>query len=65
MTPDYKAVALAKLARMRKSPSHKSFFKADAIEAFAKVEGSAFAGTSLRKRDSGADPAIWDSAPNA
>lgn len=46
--PDHKAAALAKLARLQKSPNYRSFFDADAIEAFAKVEGSAFAGTSLK-----------------
>ena len=45
-----KAEARAKLARLQKSPRYQSFFKAAAIDAFAKVEASAFAGTS-RKDD--------------
>lgn len=63
--PDHKAAALAKLARLQKSPNYRSFFDADAIEAFAKVEGSAFAGTSLKKLESDTDPSRWNVLPNA
>jgi hypothetical protein len=41
-----KAQARAKLARLQKSPRYRSFFNAAAIDAFTKVEGSAFAGKS-------------------
>ena len=41
-----KAEARARLARLQKSPRYHSFFAAAAIDAFAKVETSAFAGTS-------------------
>lgn len=41
-----KAEARAKLARLKKSPRYRSFFNAAAIDAFTKVEGSAFAGKS-------------------
>lgn len=36
--------ALAKLLRLQKSSKYRSFFNAAAIDAFTKVEGSAFAG---------------------
>ncbi|MGR2708108.1 hypothetical protein [Pseudomonas sp. AU10] len=45
-----KAEARAKIARLQKSPRYKSFFTAAALDAFAKVEKSAFAGKS-RKDD--------------
>lgn len=38
--------ARAKLLRLQKSSKYRSFFNAAAIDAFAKVEGSAFAGKS-------------------
>lgn len=38
--------ARAKLTRLQKSPKYRSFFNAAAIDAFTKVEGSAFAGKS-------------------
>jgi hypothetical protein len=44
-----KAVARAKLERMQKSTKFRSFFDVAAIEAFSKVEGSAFAGKSLKR----------------
>lgn len=44
-----KAVARAKLERLQKSPKYHSFFEDAAIEAFTKVEGSAFAGKSLKR----------------
>ncbi|NVL49897.1 hypothetical protein F2S72_09105 [Pseudomonas syringae pv. actinidiae] len=44
-----KAQAKAKLARLHKSPKYRSFFDAAAIDAFSKVEGSAFAGKSIKR----------------
>jgi len=44
-----KAVARAKLERLQRSSKYKSFFDAPAIEAFSKVEDSAFAGKSLKR----------------
>jgi hypothetical protein len=41
--------ALAKLARLQKSPNYKSFFEPGAVEAFANVKSSAFAGTPVRR----------------
>lgn len=38
--------ARAKLVRLQKSSKYHSFFNAAAIDAFTKVEGSAFAGKS-------------------
>ncbi|CRM80097.1 hypothetical protein [Pseudomonas sp. 37 R 15] len=43
------ADARTKLERIQKSPNYHSFFNGNAIDAFSKVEGSAFAGSS-RKR---------------
>ncbi|MNF58271.1 hypothetical protein D3C84_398220 [compost metagenome] len=43
-----KAVARAKLARLQKSSKYHSFFNPAAIDAFTKVERSAFAGKSLK-----------------
>lgn len=40
----FKAVADEKLARLRASPHYDSFINEAAVEAFAKVEGSAYAG---------------------
>lgn len=45
-----KAQARARLERLQKSPRYQTFFTVAAIDAFAKVETSAFAGTS-RKDD--------------
>lgn len=44
-----KAQAKAKLARLHKSATYNCFFSADAIDAFSKVEGSAFAGKSIKR----------------
>lgn len=44
-----KAQAKAKLSRLHKSPNYRSFFDAAAIDAFSKVEGSAFAGKSIKR----------------
>lgn len=41
-----KGEALAKLVRLQKSSKYRSFFNAAAIDAFTRVEGSAFAGKS-------------------
>lgn len=52
MTPKsmtVKAEAIAKIARLQRSPKYRSFFNADAIEAFNKVEGTAFAGKSIKR----------------
>lgn len=42
--PRIKEEALAKLERIQRSPHYRSFFSEAAIDAFAKVEGSVFAG---------------------
>ncbi|MCF5372006.1 hypothetical protein [Pseudomonas syringae] len=44
-----KAQARAKLTRLQKSPKYRSFFDAAAIDAFSKIEGSAFAGKSIKR----------------
>jgi hypothetical protein len=44
-----KAAAKAKLVRLQSSSKYNSFFDVAAIEAFSKVEGSAFAGKSLKR----------------
>ncbi|HHM6759878.1 hypothetical protein ACNFBT_17265 [Pseudomonas sp. NY15181] len=44
-----KAKSDAKLSRLRKSSSYKSFCSQDAVEAFAEVSGSGYAGKSQRK----------------
>ncbi|WP_459746899.1 hypothetical protein [Pseudomonas sp. 3A(2025)] len=49
-----KEQALARLARIQRSPNYRSFFTDAAIDAFSKVEGSALAGKSL-KREPDAD----------
>lgn len=54
---DFTATALAKLARLQKSPAYKNFVTPDAIEAFATVEGSVFAGKPLKKGKPCANPA--------
>lgn len=41
--------AKAKLDRLHKSSSYRSFFDAAAIDAFSKIEGSAFAGKSIKQ----------------
>ncbi|MNP74562.1 hypothetical protein D3C76_1714590 [compost metagenome] len=45
-TSNVKGEARAKLVRLQKSSKYRSFFNAAAIDAFTKVEGSAFAGKS-------------------
>jgi hypothetical protein len=42
-----KAAALAKLKRIQQSTGYRSFFNESAIEAFGRVEASAFAGRPL------------------
>lgn len=42
-----KAAALAKLKKIQQSPGYKSFFNESAIEAFGRVETTAFAGKPL------------------
>jgi len=47
--------AIEKLRRLQKSPRYRSFFSPEAVDAFTKVESSAFAGKSLlcsKRRDS-------------
>jgi hypothetical protein len=44
-TEDLKAAALAKLRQIQRAPGYKSFFNASAVEAFGRVESTAFAGT--------------------
>lgn len=46
---DIAANARAKLERLQKSSKYRSFFNVDAIDAFSKVEGTAFAGVSLKR----------------
>ena len=45
---DTVATARAKLERLQKSSKYRSFFNVDAVDAFSKVEGTAFAGTPLK-----------------
>ncbi|MFC2973265.1 hypothetical protein ACFOJE_13705 [Azotobacter bryophylli] len=40
-------VAIEKLRRLQQSPRYRSFYSLEAIDAFAKVESSVFAGGSL------------------
>jgi hypothetical protein len=40
--------ALARLQRTQKSQNYRSFFIQDAVEEFSRVEGSAFAGKSIK-----------------
>ncbi|MNP83197.1 hypothetical protein D3C76_1820760 [compost metagenome] len=54
ITSNVKAEALAKLVRLQKSTKYRSFFNAAPIDAFAKVEGSAFA----RKSHEGSEQEI-------
>lgn len=44
-----KEQAKAKLTRLHKSPKYRCFFDAAAIDAFSQVEGSAFAGKSVKR----------------
>ena len=41
------AAARDKIGRLQRSPHYHSFFSKEALDAFAKVENSAFAGKSL------------------
>lgn len=43
-----KADARAKLTRLQSSSTYRSFYNQEAVEAFAKVEGTAFAGKPLK-----------------
>jgi len=45
-----KAMAAAKLRKIQQSPGYKSFFDEPAIEAFRRVESTAFAGTPSGRR---------------
>ncbi|UZE84012.1 hypothetical protein [Pseudomonas viciae] len=45
---DITANARAKLERLQKWSKYHSFFNADAVDAFRKIEGTAFAGTLLK-----------------
>lgn len=48
--------ARAKLERLQKSPKYRSFFNVDAIDAFSKVKGTAFAGAPLKRTTDFDDP---------
>ena len=54
------ANARAKLERLQKSSKYRSFFNGDAIDAFSKVEGSAFAGMPLMRTKILVDPSPRD-----
>lgn len=45
----YKAIADEKLARLRESAQYQTYFTEEAIDAFAKVEDSAFAGRPMKR----------------
>ncbi|MGL6244291.1 hypothetical protein [Pseudomonas sp.] len=53
---DIAANARAKLERLQKSSKYRSFFNVDAIDAFSKVEGTAFAGVPLKRAKVFDDP---------
>jgi len=53
---DIVANARAKLERLQKSSKYRSFFTVDAIDAFSKVEGTAFAGVPLIRTKMFDDP---------
>ena len=57
---DIAANARAKLERLQKSSKYRSFFNVDAIDAFSKVEGSAFAGMDLKRTKDLGDPSPRD-----
>jgi len=46
----FRAVADAKLTRLRQSAQYESLLNGDAVEAFTKVEGSVYAGASGKRR---------------
>jgi hypothetical protein len=54
------ANARAKLERLQKSSKYRSFFNVDAIDAFSKVEGTAFAGMPLTRTKDLGDPSPRD-----
>jgi cysteine sulfinate desulfinase/cysteine desulfurase-like protein len=49
--------ARARIARLQRSPKYRTFFNAEAIEAFKAVEGTVFAGQPLDARMSDDPPA--------
>ncbi|MDH2076904.1 hypothetical protein [Pseudomonas atacamensis] len=53
---DVAANARAKLERLQRSSKYRSFFNVDAIDAFSKVEGAAYAGVSLKRSKVFNDP---------
>ena len=57
---DIVATARAKLERLQKSSKYRSFFNVDAIDAFSKVEGTAFAGMPLKRTRNLGDPSPRD-----
>ncbi|WP_081489883.1 hypothetical protein [Pseudomonas sp. R62] len=57
---DIVATARAKLERLQKSSKYRSFFNVDAIDAFSKVEGTAFAGMPLKLTKNLGDPSPRD-----
>ena len=57
---DTVATARAKLERLQKSSKYRSFFNVDAVDAFSKVEGTAFAGTPLKYTKILSDPSPRD-----
>lgn len=54
-----KAAAVARLVQMQKSPKFRSFYTTTAIDAFASIESSFFAGKVTKKRELTADPSNW------
>lgn len=57
---DIAANARAKLERLHRSSKYRSFFNVDAIDAFSKVEGTAFAGMPLKRTKDLGDPSPRD-----
>lgn len=57
---DIAANARAKLERLHRSSKYRSFFNVDAIAAFSKVEGTAFAGMPLKRTKDLGDPSPRD-----
>jgi hypothetical protein len=57
---DIAAKARAKLERLQKSTKYRSFFSVDAIDAFTKIEGTAFAGVPLKRMKDCDDPSSRD-----
>jgi hypothetical protein len=53
---DILANARAKLESLQKSSKYRSFFDVDAIDAFSKVEGTAYAGAPLKGTKALEDP---------